>query len=217
MKHNELDMNFNTGWSKLYQEDMGKYVAVLMETPARQYHNIVHVQRLYRHAKRLNVPYSADLDCAILWHDAVYDSDPDKEYRSVEAMKAAAKEQPQWFEGVDISKAAEMIINTITHEYVEEINPWMIRLDTVELSDPDMRYDNFWSLMAEARDLYGIDNPTAALGTIEFMNQFRSTLAANATKDKEFADEWQAAAEGCDDVLTMANVTVDIYERMKSA
>lgn len=213
MKHSELDMNFNTSWSRLYQEDMGKYVAVLMETPHRRYHNIKHVQRLYRHAKRLNVPYDINLDCAILWHDAVYDSKPDKEYRSVEAMKAAAKEQPQWFEGINIVEASGLIINTIEHVFTPQVNPWMIRLDTVELADPDMRYDNFWSLMAEARDLYGIDNSTAAQNTIAFMEEFRKTLALNSRRDQDFSNEWSDAAEGCNDVITMAKVITDVYER----
>jgi predicted metal-dependent HD superfamily phosphohydrolase len=216
MQHRDLDMKYNTHWSQLYQTDMGQHVARLMETPHRQYHNIVHVQRLYRHAKRLQVPYNINLDCAILWHDAIYDSEPEKEYRSAEAMREMAKAQPEWFAGVDINEAATLIVNTIEHVYTPQVNPWMIRLDTVELSDPDLRYENFWSLMAEARELYGIDNPTAAQGTIDFMEHFRETLLINAERDFDFVLEWSQAAEGCTDVITMAKVTTDIYKRVNN-
>lgn len=214
MQHRDLDLKYNTSWSQLYPTDMGRHVAVLMETPRRRYHNITHVQRLYRHAQRLNVPYDINLDCAILWHDAVYDSEPDKEYRSVDAMKAAAKSHPEWFDRVDISAAAAMIVNTIGHTYVPDVNPWMIRLDTIELADPDMRYENFWLLLGEARDLYGVDNTMAAQGTIDFLSaHLAPSLASNTVKDLEFSDGWQAALEGCNDTMHMARVIVDLYRR----
>lgn len=215
MKHTEYEMIHNVSWSKIFhpKNDMTWHVRDMMSDPRLKYHNIDHVRRLYMRAGEWRIPYDINLDVAILWHDSVYDEHPNKEIRSAEAVKAVAAEHPEWFEGVDIVEVNKMIINTVSHKYIEDVNPWMIRLDVAELADPDMRYDNFWSLLEEARELYGIDNAAAAAGTESFMKSFRATMAENSVNDYEFMSEWGQVAEGCTDVITMARVVQDIYAR----
>jgi len=210
----EQNHDIDASWSKLLHSEMGEFVAEYMDDPRRKYHNINHVRRLYEIANLLNIPYYSKLDLAILWHDVVYDEHPDKEIRSAELLKETAQEYPEWFEGVIVSSANEMILNTINHKYIPQIDPWLIRLDTTDLSYTQQRYENFWLIVDEAKELYGIDFIQAAKNTIDFMEEFYKVAEYNIERDLQYG-VWRDIRSGCEDVSYIAQAVLETYERLK--
>lgn len=210
----EQDLTIDASWSRLLDTEMGELVTHYMDDPRRKYHNINHVRRLYELANTLKIPYYAKLDAAILWHDVVYDEHPDKEVRSAELLKETAQEYPEWFRDFSVTQTNEMILNTITHRYIPQIDPWLIRLDTYDLSIDPQRYKNFWLLIDEAMELYDISICDAAKGTKDFMRPFFYIMRDNARKDYTF-DRWDDIADGCDSVIYLADTVLETHKRSK--
>lgn len=196
----------DTSWSKLLTSDMGDYVMSVMDkTPSLKYHNGDHVRRIYQTALSWGVPYDVDLDAAILWHDAVYDSQPEKERRSVDLAQEVARAVPDWFVGTDLGAVGAMIMSTVTHKIGPGVNNWLIRLDLAELADPEARVINFNNIIAESCELYEIKKHTAAINTSKFMIEFVKTIEKNTTLDKDHAVFWTGVQAGCLHTVELAD------------
>lgn len=215
MDHKTLRLT-DTSWSKLLTTPQSDLVRQFMNHPYLYYHNFDHVERIYRHAQRMNVPYSPELDLAILWHDAVYDHKPDRELRSAELLKKTATENPQWFQDIDISQAASMIINTIEHQINPNVNPWMVRLDLAELAYDTMTRENFWNILTENVKLYNIDSITACNRTCEFMSKhLLVSVDHNIQHDHhEYTNFWHSVKHGCNLTMNMAKTVIE-YEGIR--
>lgn len=204
----------DTEWSKLLDSDLGDYVMSRMDSnPSLKYHNGDHVRRLYEIAKKWRIPYDINLDAAILFHDAVYDNQPDKELRSAELVKETAVSMPEWFEDIDVSETNKMILTTAGHKVIPEVSPLMLKLDLAELGDDNRREENFWNILQESRNLYDIDTPTAAQGTLTFMRPFLVTMYENRSSDVDDTDYWNEIIRGVEETLTMATTIVNLYDR----
>lgn len=218
----------DTSWSKLLHTPMGDYVRECMSDPDMKYHNIGHVMRLYAKAAEWHLPYDANLDAAILWHDAVYDFRPEKERRSAEAMRIHAQAFPEDFQGIDVDEVYRLIMSTETHEIVPGINPIMIKLDLAELGDPGQATINFWNIIEESQALYGIGLRQAAEGSERFMTNFLKTVQKNHVlalqadpydpTHRQFHYDgdayWSKIVRGVNYVLTMSITVQETIERL---
>lgn len=207
-------------WSNLVNSDMGHYVASCMDNSDLKYHNFKHIERLYEKALEWELSYDCNLDCAILWHDSVYDAQPDKEIRSAELMEKISKENPQWFEGIDIQIVKEMILATVTHTLPPTTAGIMIKLDLADLAEPARARENFWSLLQESINLYKISPAKAAQGTLDFMSKFAIIVEHNRTAghwDRDFIGDgdqyWDDVSKGIKMNQHMADTVVQLYER----
>lgn len=72
-------------WSKIQNTELAGEALLLITQNAWngcEYHNLLHVDEMYEYLEENNEPYDEALDWAILFHDIVYDNQPDKESRS---------------------------------------------------------------------------------------------------------------------------------------
>ncbi len=72
-------------WSQVINEyPFKKYFDWIGIANKLPYHNQQHLIDMYNFLEERNVPYSKELDIAILFHDIIYDKNPNKEQRSAE-------------------------------------------------------------------------------------------------------------------------------------
>jgi hypothetical protein len=211
----------DTSWSRLIDSDMGDYVMDNINDPRLRYHNGNHVRRLYAKANEWGLKYDPNLDAAILWHDAVYDSATDKEVRSAELMNKTAELMPDWFESVYLDPTTEMILSTISHNVSTAKNSLMIKLDLAELGDPELCKVNFWDIQEEGIALSSgeLDRTDVATNTIKFMTHFKIILQDNAAleyDDDKFDGDgnqfWTAVINGADTTILMAETMIKTLE-----
>lgn len=191
-------------WSKLVHTQIGRKAFARMTNPLLMYHNRNHVFRLYDLASLWSLPYDPELDLAILYHDCVYDAKPLKELRSADALMRDARSNPAMYESYDITRACARILNTAGHIWVSDVDPAMIMLDVADLADPTQRILNFNLIMLESQALYGITEVKAAEETVKFMDDFKNTVNANASKDEKNSSFWKNVAAGCEATQYMA-------------
>jgi hypothetical protein len=204
----------DTSWSKLLHTDMGSYVRDRMSDPLLTYHNINHIERLYAKANEWGIPYDSSLDGAILWHDAVYDAAPHKEARSAVLAIQCAQDNPDWFEHLDLVEINAQILSTAEHKVTSNVCSTMIKLDLAELGDPVRRRENFWAILQESINLYGMDAVTACNGTVQFMDKLALTMKANRAQPSEMLHRsfWNDILEGCATVSLMGSTICDFYD-----
>lgn len=205
-------------WSQLINTTMGEYVASRMSNPSLTYHNFGHIQRLYAKAAEWNLPYDINLDCAILWHDSVYDALPDKELRSAELVRETYFTMPHWFDDIDLPEVTSMILNTMSHNVMPEVNSLMLKLDLAELGDSLRMKENFWSILQESQNLYEIGVSDAAKGTLDFMAVFAIVMDKNHNDDfhsEQFigdGDEyWTKVCDGVKITSIMASTIIELF------
>jgi len=178
------------------------YVSVNMEYNPKYYHNFKHVSSV---VQRLGGPgCSAELKLAALFHDVVYDDQPDKELRSAQAAKTWLT--ANWPE-VDANRVYELIMATETHKiknYLDDDEAIsLIKADLYTLTEPLLTISNFAKINMESQTLYGIDQYDAAAASRTFMMTFKKTMLENyALTGDEF---WFKAVQGCETTTMLAN------------
>lgn len=198
-------------WSYLAYTDMGYYVLDAMASnPCLLYHNDKHIEKLYCHAAQADIEYDVNLDAAILWHDAVYDNQPEKERRSVDLMLETAYAMPHWFEELDLTLISEMIMTTVTHKIDEVEMSTLAKLDLMDLTDPQTAYNNFHLLLQEGRLLYGKTTQEVAKATSDFLKNLHGTMLHNMEVDVEDHKYWHRVADGVAQTILMANTVADL-------
>ena len=186
-------------WSKIAQTDIGHDAALLyMKGTHRYYHNWLHICDCYDYLESNNVEYDEDLDYAVLYHDIVYDDQPDKEKRSSDLLL-------QHFPGKD--RAAEIIMATAGHDIRnrswQEVE--MIKADLHQLADPCLVLSNFQSIMLESMEIYKCSAYEFAKSNCIFMNKLRNTIYCNLEVEK--SNFWN-------DVSLGTMMTVEIADSM---
>ena len=80
------------------------------------YHNWKHVDSMYQYLSDTNEPYDECLDWAVLFHDIVYDSQPEKEYRSAKMFKEMAEIYAECNPDIwERERACQLILQTADH------------------------------------------------------------------------------------------------------
>ena len=110
------------------------------------YHNFEHVRRIYRWAEELEVPYSHELDEAILFHDAIWDGAGQHERRSHLLYDAVVLRHD------DDGMVGQFIDATIDH-CPSHPGSMMAMLDLADFLDDEQTVRNSADLACEARTI----------------------------------------------------------------
>lgn len=169
----------------------------LNELAGCTYHNLEHVESMYQYLADTNEPYDEALDWAVLFHDIVYDDQPEKELRSMKLFVEMAEN----FDGCtpDIwerSKVTNLIMYTRDHVVKHPSSSAIVRADLHGLTNGLTTYQNFGKIMTESMKLYNIDVVTFAENSEKFMRGLLSRVSANAIIDPDYADFYSSACDG---------------------
>lgn len=188
-------------WSKLIDVGVGIVAKDYYDLNRCQYHNWQHILDCYSYLEKNSVPYSVELDYAVMHHDIVYDRWPDKEARSAGFVTTKYP---------DMVDSIEPIMATIDHNIQgrSEIARWMIQADLHQLADLKLAAANYVKIMNESIDLYDIDLQTFARNNQHFMQGLKKTVINNYAKDNN--QFWL-------DVLKGIDLTVQFSSAMLSA
>jgi predicted metal-dependent HD superfamily phosphohydrolase len=165
-------------WSKLINVGVGIVAKDYYDLNLCQYHNWQHILDCYAYLEENNVPYSEELDFAVMHHDIVYDEWPNKEARSAGFLSTRYP---------DMTGAVDTIMSTADHRVrdKDELCRWMIRADLHQLADPKLALDNYVKLMNESMKLYSVTEYEFARANLEFMKTLRDTVVDNHLVDTD--------------------------------
>jgi predicted metal-dependent HD superfamily phosphohydrolase len=172
-------------WSKIQTTalDLEAYLRMIEnELKGCVYHNDTHIDSMYQYLKDTEVPYDPVLDWAVLFHDVVYDNQPEKEKRSAELFVDLSST----IKGCDLSDTDKQhvydLIMTTTH-HVIDFNMQgcreIIMADLHQLTNVVSTIRNYSLIMDESMNLYKIDETTFARGNINFMEGMGERMELN--------------------------------------
>lgn len=197
-------------WSKLIDTPVGYYAENIMRRNNCGYHNWDHILAMFDYLEKNKYPYDINLDTAILYHDSVYDNQPDKEIRSSELLMDYANMYPARFAGIDTNKTHLLILDTIDHRIEngsDELTRSIIRADLHALADGESTFLNYHKIMNESIQLYGgISRKTFAKNNIEFMIGLRERCCHNMITDSDYENFWEKVVQGIDDTISMSHM-----------
>jgi len=168
-----------------------------------RYHNIDHVQAMYKHLELSKEPYDEKLDWAVIFHDLVYDDKPHKELRSgIRFLELSLCCSGCTLSYDDKVSVVSMILDTEKHENVH--NP-LVRADLHHLADPLRTFKSFNAIMLESMNLYGITEQQFAENSERFMK------GLHARVDNAFAGNakprlWVAILNGIASAARLAQI-----------
>jgi len=191
-------------WTQVSYTKMGsiaiKHIEQNTESFGLKYHNMEHIASMYEYLESTNEPYDYHLDIAVLFHDAVYDKDPNKELRSVKFYKNACYDNST--DPVTLVRFApvveEMIVATIDHTVTAPYLSAIIRADVAALRDKVQAWKNHAKIIEESCNLYNITEREAAQGSWKFMAGFRARILSNTLNDPLHTDFWLDVVRGID-------------------
>lgn len=206
-------MPLDPTWTRLRDTRIGRLATHVygINAPLRRYHTWTHVERLYHHAQHtFGFPYHLQLDLAIMWHDAVYDSLPQKELRSADLWMQVYDTAP--LAGIDRLGAVcvhRLIMATAYHEVMTDdpLEEQLILLDLADLMNPEQTKINYDLIEQESMLLYGITRDQAAQGTVGFMSGeygLRKRIESNAKRSTRYGEHWAAIINGINETIEIA-------------
>lgn len=192
-------------WSKFDEDSLEYYTASLFyESNGLAYHNMDHIQKCYEYLEGMNVPYNEDLDYAVLFHDVVYDENPEKEKRSADFLLE------RW---PTKTKAADIIMATAKHIITpdtDDLSRWMIRADLHALGSVHAAIVNYVNIMAESMYLYDISATEFAENNVSFMLNLRETIVNNTSTDgPEYLDFWNDVKFGVQFTMKLSHTIAE--------
>lgn len=152
-------------WSRLVGTRIwGLAEEAYAEPAGRSYHTMRHVMRLYELADEAGMPYERALDLAILSHDVIYDSLPEKERRSAEWLlrNSDPGEDPDL-----LNEAVRLVMSTADHTPGRDNR--LILLDLHDLGDEALTMANRELLADEFLALNGVGREDFVRGNAAFM------------------------------------------------
>jgi hypothetical protein len=186
-------------WSKLVDFGIGIVAKDYYDLNRCQYHNWQHILYCYDYLESRAVPYSQDLDFAVLHHDIIYDNKPHKEARSAEFV---LKKYP------DMLGAIDPIMATVDHSirHRGQDSRWMIRADLHQLADVKMVLKNYVAIMNESVDLYKIDICDFAKNNLSVMQSLKNTMYDNYAVDNDTF--WIDVIKGIDLTIDISSAVI---------
>jgi predicted metal-dependent HD superfamily phosphohydrolase len=175
-------------WSRLPDDTRSRavwrYGSIPFE-PNRFYHNITHIDRMYRAAGKLDIPYSRNLDIAILYHDIIYDAEGNNELRSINRLYDdwgdITKDYAQSAFPItkdDLREIESLILTTrydkwSRYRFKEDYIPdnRLVLLDLYDFADHAQRIENYANVMRESMGLYGCTEIEFAKANRDFLNE----------------------------------------------
>lgn len=203
-------------WTRVAKTDLATAARRRMTANAMlgcEYHNNAHIDAMYSYLHSVDQPYDEALDWAVLFHDAVYDSAPDKEERSAELFLRLA----QTYDGCTldingIDRVQLLIIETKRHAVTKDCylcgSDAIIRADLHALTDKLQTTQNFVKIMNESINLYACTVEQYADNTIAFMSSLKPVIAEN---DLQSADNFYIK------VIQGIHLTTNLAKALKGA
>jgi predicted metal-dependent HD superfamily phosphohydrolase len=197
-------------WSRITDHDLAKdavgAIKHYTESLGLSYHNYSHVQSMYDYLERTDEPYDEALDWAVLFHDIVYDKEPEKEKRSA-IMLTFNGSIPKY--GVDREvqgRAVLMIMATTDHVVSSPDLSAIVRADLHGLADVNSAIRNFANIMEESCNLYSIDPEVFASQSAVFMQGLRERVQMNVERDPKHREFYKSVLNGIDLSVALANL-----------
>lgn len=198
-------------WSRIQDTLLAAEAYVLMnenEIKGCEYHNNSHIEAMYQYLEDTNVPYDEALDWAVMFHDIVYDNQPDKEYRS----KIKFAEMVVFGFNVKmtadfIGEVQSLIMETATHSvtvHTSEKAKAIICADLHALTNKPQTVNNFVKIMNESINLYGCTVEEFAENNVSFMNKLKETMMLNILVDNANESFYNSVIEGINTTRKLA-------------
>lgn len=171
-----------TPWTQLEGTEIwSRAEAIYNGDPRRIYHVMDHVRRLYHHAAvTFALPYDRQLDLAILAHDVIYDTGPDKELRSADWLLANAAEATE--------EAHAHIMRTADH--LPGGDNRLVLLDLADFMRHETSVSNYELVISENMALHQVGREAVQAANQAYMRGLRdriqqADLAALPSREKE--------------------------------
>lgn len=172
-------------WSRIQSTELASEARgriELNEIYGCAYHNLDHVLSMYQYLADTNEPYDEALDWAVLFHDIVYDAEPEKEWRSAKMFFDMNQQYPTVSDKEVLWNIESNIVATIDHSIrltANEFERAIIRADLHALTDKVQTTRNFVKIMDESMNLYGCTVEEFAEKNILFMEGLTDRMLLN--------------------------------------
>ena len=205
-------------WSRIKDTALELEAYILMNENAIQgceYHNNNHIEDMYKYLHDTNEPYDEALDWAVLFHDVVYDKEPEKEARSAKLFFELVQEYRGCNLDVNgIDRVQFLIMETATHEVTDPAylkgSSAIIRADLHALASRTESTRNFVKIMNESMRLYDCSVEEFASGNIAFMTGLRERVSSAILVDKEHEMFYNEIINGIDLTIRLAKAIKDV-------
>lgn len=171
-----------------------------------RYHNYLHVATMYEYLHNTQEPYDEALDWAVLFHDIVYDKEPEKEKRSAVMLEFNGRIPKYGLDEDVINRGYAMIMATADHIVSSPELSAIVRADLHGLADPITTIRNFANIMEESCNLYSIEPKEYAAASINFMTGLRERVSKNVTLDEKHSEFYKSVLNGIDLTIKFAKV-----------
>ena len=204
-------------WSKIQRTNLATEAFVRMcenEIKGCSYHNLSHIESMYNYLEETNHPYDEALDWAIMFHDVVYDAEPNKELRSAKFFFDMNQQHSGCNLDINgIDRVQFLIMETSNHLVTNDVylkgSSAIIRADLHALTSKFDTVNNFTKIMNESMELYKCSIEDFAMNNISFMDGLRKRMDINIrnvdSEDKLF---YYCVKEGIELTMNMANVII---------
>ena len=178
---------------------------------ALTYHNMRHVQAMYKYFEDNEVPYDVNLDYAVLYHDAVYDRHKGNESRSANLFQETYSyhniDQP---DDLNPDYVENIILATRDH-VIHKDSSWqevaIVRADLHELGIPERAEANFHDIWVESYGLYDVSYREYLIKSSQFMEKLKATVIQNRDiEDITISNFWDNIVLGIDSVIDKRNL-----------
>lgn len=194
-------------WSKYIETELGDIAFKKMNKNNLHYHNWNHILSMFEYLNSNNHNYDPHLDVAILFHDSVYDSKPNKELRSVDFFNEIIKDYNFDIDYIEISNLIHMTIEHKINKYSTTNERAIIRADLHQLCSGKHSFLNFHKIMKESIHLYNINEEEFAKNNLKFMKKMKETCLNNLDNDyPEFENFWKKVIDGVNDTETTSKI-----------
>ena len=168
-------------WDQLLECDLAQRAKGRMATPALTYHNWEHVECLVWHAKHtFEYPFDLALGKAVIAHDVIYDTLPQKEWRSAEWLLDNDGH------GASTIEAVRHIMKTDGHRVTDDNR--MVLLDLANFMFPRSTQKDFIKIMMESANIYKAPPTEIIEKSMEFMEDLRSRFSDTELMDLPVAE-----------------------------
>jgi len=198
-----------TTWSKLGGHKLAQYALDTLLCNSRAgctYHNIDHVSDMYKFLEETHEPYDEALDWAVLFHDLVYDAQPEKEFRSAQLWRSASFKYRE-LDAIRV-KVYDLILLTVDHKVgPHELDPSasaIVRADLSGLSHRDSTFCNYAKILQESVNLYKSPAIDFANGNILFMLGLSERVKNNIQTDPIHRDFYKKVLLGIEQTVNLS-------------
>ena len=191
--------------------DVNNYMRRVMGSDQRlKYHTYSHVLDVTERLPIFLDDVSLELYLAAMFHDVIYDEQPNKELRSAEQAKAFCSRYSE----VDSQRVFDLIMATDGHSVKEYLHDEeaiaLIKADLHSLTDPIESLRAHLDIIDESCALYDLTPYQASLECRKFMQEFSLTMRENfnLTGDRY----WLKVYAGCKNTSALALMNMEYYE-----